>query len=147
MEVEARFWELCDEAARLEEVDGDCLNYERPMVEIIELVERHPGHRDLFVRCFSEIVLWRRRAPWTLAGFCMRRLRFPEIKELIHRDADEHQDTAYYAGHMNYWSNIMHAYNDVVWEDADMWAYYAHESAGKRTEAEPKVAPDYGDTT
>jgi len=128
MEVEARFWELCDEAARLEDADGD---YEWPMVEIIELVERHPEHRDLFVRCFSEIVLWRRESPWTLAGFCMRRLRFPEIKELIHQDADGHKGTAYYAGHMNYWSNIMHAYDDVVWQDADMWTNYALESAGK----------------
>jgi hypothetical protein len=136
MDVEARFWELCDEATRLEKANWDASrldegvasdgrSYERPMVEIIELVERHPEHRDLFVRCFSEIVLWRRHAPFPLAGFCMRALRFPEIKELIHRDADEHKDTAYYADRMNYWSSIMHAYLDFVWEDASHWAYYS----------------------
>jgi hypothetical protein len=55
----------------------------------------------------------------------MRRLRFPEIQELIHRDAAEHKGTAYYADRMNYGSSINHAYNDAVWEDAGMWAFYA----------------------
>jgi hypothetical protein len=145
MDVEARFWELCDEATRLEkanwdasrlddEVALDCRSYERPMVEIIELVEQHAERRDLFVRCFSEIVLWRHHAPFELAGFCMRRLRFPEIKELIHRDADEHKGTAYYADRMNYWSSVMHAYYDAVWEDARMWVYYSHELESVRSE-------------
>ncbi len=130
MDVEARFWELCDEALRLDEVHwSDCRGHEPPMVEIIELVERHPEYRDVFVRCFSEIVLWRRRVPWSLAAFCMRRLRFPEIRELLHRDADAHKGTAYYADRMNYWSTIMHAYHDAVWEEADMWPYYSHELA------------------
>jgi hypothetical protein len=45
----------------------------------------------------------------------MRRLRFPEIPELIHRDADSHgRASAYYLGHMNYWSEINHAYPDEV---------------------------------
>lgn len=127
MDLESRFWELCDEAGRLERAHGDNLSYERPMVEIIALVEGHPQHRDLFVRCFSRIVLWERPAPWSLAAFCMRRLRFPEIQNLVHRDAEEHAGTAYDAGHMNYWSGIMHAFNDAVWEEADMWEFYAHE--------------------
>jgi hypothetical protein len=154
MDVEARFWELCDEANRLqnanrsasrlrEEVALDCRSYEQPMIEIIELVEHHPEYRDLFVRCFSEIVLWRRDAPYELAGFCMRRLRLPEIKDLIHRDADEHKGTAYYTNHMNYWSSVMHAFYDAVWEDAGMWAYYAHELEAAQDEvqdAEPGAA-------
>jgi hypothetical protein len=138
MDLESQFWELCDEAGRLERAHGDNLSYERPMVEIIALVKRHPQHRDLFVRCFSRIVLWERPAPWSLAAFCMRRLRFPEIQDLVHRDAEEHLGTAYYAGHMNYWSCIMHAYNDAVWEEADMWSFYAHElraGDGDRPEA------------
>ncbi len=133
MDVEGRFWELCDEASRLEKANWDASrldemiaadwrSYERPMVAIIELVEQHPESRDLFVRCFSEIVLWQRHAPWPLAGFCMRHLQFPEITELIRRDADAHTGTAYYSRRMNYWSNIVHAYVDFVWEDAPLWA-------------------------
>lgn len=138
MDLESRFWELCDEASRLERTYGDCLSYEKPMVEIIGLVERFPQHRDLFVRCFSRIVLWERPAPWALVAFCMRRLRLPEIRELVHRDAESHVGTAYYANHMNYWSCIMHAYHDVLWEEAHVWKFYAHEL--QATEGGPGTA-------
>ena len=57
----------------------------------------------------------------------MRRLRFPEIPELIRRDADAHTGTAYYADRMNYWSAINHAYLDKVWESAICFDFYRHE--------------------
>lgn len=147
MDVEGRFWELCNEAVRLERANWeasrsdeavalDCRSYERPMVEIVELVERHPDQRAVFVRCFSEIVQWKREAPFELVGFCMRRLRFPEIPELIHREAAAHgRWSAYYTNHMNHWSSINHAYLDDVWEDAAMWAFYEHEVEPPRSAA------------
>ena len=118
MNVESEFWRLCEEAIRLEEssyqklqddgssaeaVWADERAAERTMVAIIRLVEAHPEHRPAFVRRFSDIVLWRRPAPYLLVAFCMRRLRFPEIRELIRRDANAHRGTAYYADRMNYW--------------------------------------------
>jgi hypothetical protein len=133
LDVEARFWELCDRATRHHEASGrklaedsvspdevhlEAQASEQAMVEIIRLVEANPEHRSTFVRCFSDLVLWKRPAPYLLVAFCMRRLRFPEIPELIHRDAEAHRGTAYYANHMNHWSTINHAYRDKVWEDA-----------------------------
>ncbi len=141
MDAEFVFWELCDKALQLDKSIGeDNRGHEPPMVEIIELVEKHPERRDVFVRCFSEIVMWRRQAPWSLVAFCMRRLQLPEIKELIHRDMDAHKGTAYYAGHMNYWSTIMHAYYDTVWQEANMWPYYFHElETGRSQDTEPPL--------
>lgn len=128
-DLEARFWELCDEAMHLDLDEGalDARPCERPMVEIIELVERHPEHRETFVRCFSDLVLWRRGGPFDLVPFCMRRLRFREIPALIAQDAESPKGTAYYASHMNHWSAINHAYLAEVWESAFMYDYYAHE--------------------
>jgi hypothetical protein len=141
-DVEDRFWELCDEAVRHDEasyqksvdesasgdeVQSEDRAAERAMVKIIELVEANPGDRETFVRCFSQLVVGDRRQPFLLVAFCMRRLRFPEIPELIHRDADAHKGTGYYATRMNYWSAINHAYLDKVWENADSFDYYAHE--------------------
>src|SRR5262249_26296571 len=100
---------------------------EQAMVEIIKLVESNPEKRPTFVRCFSDLVLGRRPAPYLLVAFCMRRLRFPEIPQLIHRDAEAHKGTAYYADHMNYWSAINHAYLDDVWESAICFDFYRHE--------------------
>ena len=92
-----------------------------------QLVESNPERRETFVRCFSDVVLWQRPAPYMLVAFCMRRLRFPEIPELIQRDAETHKGTAYYADHMNYWSGINHAYFDKVWESAICFDFYRHE--------------------
>src|SRR5438105_1219491 len=143
MDIESQFWKLCDDAARHDEasmravsddtaspedVEKEALASEKAMVEIIDLVEKHPEHRPIFVRCFSDLVLWKRQVPYLLVAFCMRRLRFPEIPELIDRDASEHKGTAYYASHMNHWSAINHAYLDEIWENAICFEYYKHET-------------------
>ena len=144
LDVEARFWELCDRATRHDEahcrkLSNDAVSpdeahmearaSEEAMVEIIRLVESNPEHRPTFVRCFSDLVLWKRPAPILLVAFCMRRLRFPEIPELIRRDAVAHDGTAYYADHVNYWSAINHAYFDEVWESAMCFDFYRQEVA------------------
>ncbi len=144
MDLEANFWSLYEKASRFYEsshrklADGnfnpaeeweDRREAERAMVEIIVLVEAHPEHRAIFVRCFSDIVLWKRPDPYMLVAFCMRKLRFPEIPELIHSDAEAHKGTAYYANHMNHWSDINHAYLDEVWESAICFEYYRNETA------------------
>lgn len=143
LDVELGFWELCDEAVRRDEasfqilvddnVSGDDFERERrasecAMVRIIELVEANPSARETFVRCFSQLVVGKRPQPFLLVAFCMRRLRFPEIPELILRDAETHIGTSYYATRMNYWSAINHAYSDTVWESAGCFDYYAHEN-------------------
>jgi hypothetical protein len=142
MDIEAQFWALCDEANERDTagyqklcddsgspdaVEAERRASEQAMVEIIDLVERHPEHRSTFARCFSDLALWKRQSPFLLVAFCMRRLRFPEIQDLISRDATEHKGTEYYASHMNFWSAIGHAYVDDVWESAICFQFYAHE--------------------
>ena len=142
MNIEAQFWALCDEADQhdtagfqklcdhresADSVEAEVRACEQAMVKIIDLVEKHPEHRSTFVRCFCDLVLWKRKSPFLLVPFCMRRLRFPEIQDLILRDAAEHKGTEYYASHMNLWSTINHAYSDEVWENATSFQYYANE--------------------
>jgi hypothetical protein len=75
----------------------------------------------------------------------MRRLRFPEISELIRRDAEAHgRWSAYYIDHMAHWSSINHAYLDEVWECAGRYEFYRHELAGGSPDAEPSAAADPG---
>jgi hypothetical protein len=142
MDIETRFWELCDAPTRYDEsryrklcddsispdeVQQEARASERAMVEIIDLVEKHPEQRPSFVRFFSDLALWKRPAPFLLVPFCMRYLRFPEIPELLAGDAKKQAGTAYYASHMNYWSAISHAYRDEVWENALCFDFYRHE--------------------
>lgn len=155
--AEARFWELCDQATRHDEAhfrkahrenapDDEVLAeaeaFERSMVEIIQFVEANPEHRETFARCFCDLIQWKRPVPFDLVAFCMRRLRFPEVPELIRRDAEAHgRRSAYYTNHMAHWSSINHAYLDEVWESAHRFDFYRHEVA-KVQDAEPGAAPD-----
>jgi hypothetical protein len=152
--IEARFWELCDQATQHDhahfrklhredasdcEVEAEAQASVRAMAEIVQFVEANPDHRETFVRCFCDLVLWKRPQRFDLVAFCMRRLRFPEIPELIHRDADAHEGTAYYTNHMNYWSEINHAYRDEVstldkvWEGIQRMDFSGHERSGAET--------------
>jgi hypothetical protein len=122
------FWQLCDEALRLDLADDyDCRTHEPPMVALIGLVKSNPEQRSAFVRCFEQIVLGERQVPYDLVPFCMRSLRLQEIKELVEREASRHAGTAKGAREVNSWSRVLHAFDDDVWEDADMWPFYAHE--------------------
>ena len=83
MNVEAEFWRLCEEAHRFDEsrrrklqddaysaddVWADERAVERAMVAIIDLVEAHLEDRPTFVRCFADLVLWKRPAPYLLVN-------------------------------------------------------------------------------
>jgi hypothetical protein len=153
LDVETRFWELCDLATRHDEAyfrkftdesvpAEEARASEQAMVEIIRLVEENPEHHPIFVRCFSELALWKRPAPYLLVAFCMRRLRFPEIPELLRRDREAHKGTASYADHVNYWSAIGHACRDKVWENAMCFDFYRHEINAAQARHQSGAASD-----
>ena len=140
VDISCQFWTLVDKANRLDgeahrilsddasEVIVDSNRMVEPAyVEIVQLVKDHPERRSEFVGCFSELALWKRRCPWMLVPFCMRALRLPEIQELLQRDMEANQGTAYYARRMNYCSSVMRAYYADVWEDATSFDFFAHE--------------------
>ncbi|NQU22882.1 MAG: hypothetical protein HQ567_16515 [Candidatus Nealsonbacteria bacterium] len=139
MDVETQFWSLVETANQLDEESWRILNDDdsepvdsNRMVEptylaICKLVSDHPEMRDVFVRCFSDLVLLERKSPWMLVPFCMRVLKMPEIRDTLGREMDENRGTARYASLMNYCSSVMHAYLDEVWENAIAFDHFAHE--------------------
>ena len=141
MDIESQFWNLVEDANRLHaqayrlltdeesNVTVDSNRMVEPVyVAIVQLVKEHPESREIFVRCFSDLVLWKQKAPWMLLPFCMRVLRMPEILAVIRRDQLEHPyGTAHYAARMNFWDAIGHAYSDQVWMHAIAFDYFEYE--------------------
>lgn len=143
VDVETQFWQLFDAA---NELDGDAwrifsddteepVDFNRKVeptyLAICRLVTEHPAERDVFVLCFSELVVQNRKSPWMLVPFCMRVLRMHEIKDLLHREMDRRgYGKVSYAKIMNYCSSVMHAYQDDVWENAIGFDTFAHERSG-----------------
>ena len=142
MALETEFWKLVDtaneldaKAARINDDDSaepvDSNRYvESTYVAICDLVARNPKSRELFVRCFCDLMLWQRKSPWMLVPFCMRVLRLPEVRTALASDMDSHRGTVHYARRMNYCSSIMRAYLDDVWQDAIMFDTFTHQSHG-----------------
>ncbi|HYF62238.1 MAG TPA: hypothetical protein VD886_05445 [Herpetosiphonaceae bacterium] len=97
------------------------------MVDLLKLVRSNPDQRDLFIRLFTEIYHGIHQVPEYLMAFCMRELRYAEIRSLYVNECAGDQNTAQFRRRMNHISHVMHAFDDEVWEDADMWSYYAHE--------------------
>jgi hypothetical protein len=142
MNVESQFWSLVEAANGLEaearrwhnDDDSEPVDENRKVepvyLAICELVTNHSAERDVFVRCFTELVLWKRQSPWLLVPFCMRVLRLSEVQQALAQEMDATRDTARWASRMNYCSSVMHAYVDAVWEQGIAFDTFANERTG-----------------
>ena len=125
--IEHQFVQLCQQADDLDWKTDDCRAVEPLMIAILALVKAHPAHRGLFVQLFSAVDNGAIPAPHYLVPFCMRELQFAELQDKLLQECADDQNTERFRRRMNYISNVMHAFDDAVWEQADFWPYYAHE--------------------
>lgn len=108
-------------------LEEDSREVEPIMIDILNLVKTNPDSRALFINLFIEVADGKYDAPPFLLPFCMRELRFIEIKDHLIQQLNDKQNTPYIARKMNLISDVMHAFDDEVWKDADFWPYYARE--------------------
>jgi hypothetical protein len=127
MEIERKFWALVEETRRLDDESDDVRVCEPPMIEAILLVRAYPESRQFFVKAFGQIISGEKASSDWFIPFCMRTLRLPEVADLTKADMKVRQSTGSSARHMNFYSDVFHAYDDDVWEHADLWPFYAHE--------------------
>jgi hypothetical protein len=107
-------------------VDGkeNCAHAEPCYVEILRLFRANTNHRDLFVGWFIDLAVGTREGPHDLVPFCMRELRLPEVREAVLRHYEALEAQRLHPRYMNYMSKVNHAYDDAVWELADMYPYF-----------------------
>jgi hypothetical protein len=126
-DVAATFTTLCQHAC---DTDATTLNVraiEPTLVAILDLVQAHPEQQNLFVTLFLAVAEGSIKTPRQLLPFCMRTLRYPEIKALLLVECAQDQTTERFRRRMNFISEVLHAFDDPIWQDADLWEYYAHE--------------------
>lgn len=125
--IEHQFVHLCQQADDLDWKTDDCHDVEPLMIAILDLIKAHPAHRSLFVQLFSAVDDGVIPAPVYLVPFCMRELQFAELRDKLVQECAGDQTTERFRRRMNYISDVMHAFDDAVWEEATFWPYYAHE--------------------
>ena len=122
-----QFIDLCQQAYELDLATLNVTEVEPILVALLHLVKRHPEQRPLFVELFSLVADGEIQAPEYLLPFCMRELRFPEIRAKVQAELNGDRHTPRFARRMNFWWHVIHAFDDAMWEDAVFWPYYAHE--------------------
>lgn len=136
MTVETEFEQLRLAAISADEASlGDCRALEPSLLGMLRLVLANPELRGFFVNRFSEIAVGKIPAPPELVPFCMRELRFPEVAQAVRAHFDALYAAGEHARYMNYCSHVIKAYEDFVWEDAEMWDYYSSK------ELNPSIVP------
>ena len=122
-DIEQVFWQLCRVADEADTLDASVPDLEPHLLAILHLVKRHPGHRDLFVRCFVSLVDGSRSCTNWIPLFCMRELRWPEVRDAANLRL-ELAGGARAPRLMNWISHINWAYDDAPWEDAAFFRYF-----------------------
>jgi len=100
------------------------LEVEPTMIDLIQLVKGYPEHRGLFIELFKHIFDGDIESPVYLLPFCMRELKFEEVKVYIIAWSEITYGTELFRRNMNFISDILHAFDDEVWERNGFWTYY-----------------------
>lgn len=111
------FDKLC--AASLEAFNEELdISYEETLINILNFVKQHPKDRGMFVEKFKAILL-SRNSPFESVAFCMRELRWPEIKDFVIQTMNASDDPRSEA-----LRTVVTAYDDE-WPNADLYDYYS----------------------
>jgi hypothetical protein len=125
--IRQQFIQLCRNAYEADLRTYNCHDIEPLLVEIINFVKEHTGYHNLFVELFLQADKKAFQSPPDLLPFTMRELRFDEVYQVALQELKEGYKNSTFARRMNHLSDIVHAFEDEVWEHADMWPYYSHE--------------------
>jgi hypothetical protein len=125
MTIETDANDILEGARRIEAESFDCRDLEPYFLKFLQLVKGNPEHRGFFVELFTLIATSKLPAPSDLVPYCMRELRYPEVKSAVQIHMHELRVQNLHARYMNYCSHVTRAYDDFVWEDAILWTYYS----------------------
>lgn len=129
--IRQQFIELCRQAYEQDLQTYDCRDIEPLLVQIIQIVKENPQFHNLFVELFLQADKNMFPSPPDLLPFTMRELRFKEIFDAVEQELREGYKNPQFPRRINHLSHLYNAFKDEVWEDAEVWPYYAHETKRK----------------
>lgn len=115
----SQFWNKC-EVIRLSWAATSGTNeIEHLLIELLMFVRSHPEAGKHLKECFERLVFDRNLGPLEIIIFCMRELRWPEIKDAVLSKMKGTNDPRILAG----LDSVLAVYEDE-WEDSDLYEYY-----------------------
>ena len=116
--IREKFINICLEAIRADEEAGSTNSlvmepFFRKLIDLAKLSNEDKELKD----CFCSIIRGDIEAPYDTLSYCMRALRYEEVVEESLLRLGDPPDPRWMSTH----SDIVHAIQDEVWEDADFW--------------------------
>jgi hypothetical protein len=115
--INNKFDDLCQYAIDAYDETIEGVSYESTLVDILEFIESNESEKPFFVERFKEI-MESSDMPLEVVSFCMRKFRWPEIKEYASKCIRESSDPRSHA-----LITITEAYEDD-WPDEDLYEYF-----------------------
>jgi hypothetical protein len=120
------FNRLVADAVRAEQEIDHCPDMEPYLLAVLNYVKMHPDGEAFFKTEFSKFVQNDNSVGYYLVPFCMRELRWPEVREAARLHMEMLQRANQHARFMNYFSDLIQAYEELVWDSAILFPYYAN---------------------
>jgi len=125
MSATEHFWQLVSDAtiAVCDPEHPSTPDFEPQLLKVLQFVKASPEARRELGQAFVEMVTDLERGAWEIIQFCMRELRWPEVRQALQREFDT-------AKLKNDWRRIA-VLRDILdvyepdWRDADLYAYYS----------------------
>src|SRR5438034_39756 len=107
-DIAATFKALCHQADEIDRATLDIHDIEPVLIALLNLVQAYPDQRPRFVELFLAVADGAIETPPELLPFCMRTLRYPEIKAHFLAECAGDQTTERFRRRMNFISQVMH---------------------------------------
>jgi hypothetical protein len=115
------FVQLCRTSAKVDSAQLDLRALEPHLLRVLEFLKAHPELRPQAARYLVDDGLDRPgAAAATLLEFCMRELRWPEVREALEKKIEQERDPSRRLA----LRNLLEVY-EPEWPDADLFEYYS----------------------
>ncbi len=118
--ITEEFWALCLHANNTKGQDCGLDQLEPDLLNILNFTKLHADKREELAECFFGLVHDRTKGPFEILIFCMRELRWPEVRVEVEKRLEKSEDPRVHS----VLNEILDVYEDE-WDDADMYSYYS----------------------
>lgn len=122
--IEETFWKMCEETDDFERENLDTPLLEPYLLNILNFVKNNPEHEALFKEFFVQIGNRKKPHIAEILLYCMRELRYPEVKEAVNRHFKELGGPSKVPRLIGFVSDINWVYEEEPWEDAIFFKYH-----------------------
>lgn len=112
------FSKLCLRARQAYDEELEGISFESALLDILNYVKKNKLYKAQFVELFNSLLI-SKDSPYEAVAFCMRELRWPEVRDYATKIMNESCDPRVEA-----LRSVVTAYEDE-WPDADLYEYYS----------------------